>query len=100
MHKSIESLVHDAEQSGRPLPQVVLDTEAAETGVPQEPIRARIAQTLQIMRRAIDEGLEGKVRSASRDDGRAVQEAVGQRSQPAGRAGDRRRWRAPSVRWR
>lgn len=65
MHKSIESLVRDAEESGRPLPQVVLDTEVRETGVPAEQIRARIARTLQIMRRAIDEGLEGKVRSAS-----------------------------------
>jgi L-serine dehydratase len=65
MHKSIESLIHDAEQSGRPLPQVVLDTESAETGVPQEQIRARIGQTLGVMRRAIAEGLEGKVRSAS-----------------------------------
>ena len=65
MHKSIESLIRDAEESGRPLPQVVLDRESSETGVPPEQIRARIAQTLQIMRGAIDEGLEGKVRSAS-----------------------------------
>jgi hypothetical protein len=41
MHKSIESLIRDAEQSGRPLPQVVLDKESAETGVPPEQIRAR-----------------------------------------------------------
>ena len=65
MHKSIESLIRDAEQSGRPLPQVVLDPEAAETGVPQAQIRARITQTVQVMRRAIDEGLKGEVRSAS-----------------------------------
>ena len=58
MHKSIESLIRDAEESGRPLPQVVLDRESAETGIPPEQIRARIAQTLQVMRRAIDEGLE------------------------------------------
>lgn len=65
MHKSIESLLRDAEQSGRPIPQVVLETESRETGVPAEQIRARIAHTLGVMRRAIDEGLEGKVRSAS-----------------------------------
>ncbi len=65
MHKSIESLIRDAEETGRPLPQVVLDREAAETGVPAEQIRARIATTLGVMRRAIGEGLEGKVRSAS-----------------------------------
>ncbi len=65
MHKSIESLIRDAEESGRPLPQVVLDREAAETGVPAEQIRARIAQTVGVMRGAIGEGLEGNVRSAS-----------------------------------
>lgn len=65
MHKSIESLIRDAEQSGKPLPQVVLETEAAESGVPAEQIRARISRTLQVMRGAIEEGLKGEVRSAS-----------------------------------
>lgn len=65
MHRSVESLIREAEESGRPLPQVVLDREATESGVPAEQIRARISQTLAVMRRAIDEGLEGKVRSAS-----------------------------------
>jgi L-serine dehydratase len=65
LHKSIESLVRDAEESGRSLPRVVLETEAAETGVSPEAIRARIAETLGVMRRAIDEGLRGEVRSAS-----------------------------------
>lgn len=65
MHKSIESLIHDAEQTDRSLPLVVLETESAESGVPPEQIRARIAQTLGVMRRAIDEGLRGEVRSAS-----------------------------------
>ena len=65
MHRSIESLVRDAEESGRPLPQVVLETEAAACGVPPEHIRARLARTLQVMRSAIAEGLKGEVRSAS-----------------------------------
>lgn len=65
MHTSIESLIRDAESSGRPLPQVVLDAESRESGVPPEQIRARIARTLDVMRRAIDEGLKGDVRSAS-----------------------------------
>ncbi|HET7460589.1 MAG TPA: L-serine ammonia-lyase, iron-sulfur-dependent, subunit alpha [Longimicrobium sp.] len=65
MHKSIESLVRDAEESGRPLPRVVLETEAAETGVAAPEIRARITRTLAVMRRAIDEGLKGEARSAS-----------------------------------
>src|SRR5687767_7439815 len=65
MHKSIESLIRDAESTGRDLPRVVLDMEARETGVDPEAIRARIGQALGVMRRAIDEGLKGEVRSAS-----------------------------------
>lgn len=65
MHRSIESLLADAKDSGRPLPQVVLDTEARETGVAPEAIRARVRRTLQVMRDAIEEGLKGDVRSPS-----------------------------------
>jgi L-serine dehydratase len=65
MHRSLESLIQEAEDSGRPLPQVVLETEARESGVAPEAIRARIAKTLQVMRGAVEEGLRGEVRSAS-----------------------------------
>lgn len=65
MHRSIESLIRDAEEGGRPLPEVVLAAEAAESGVAPGDIRARIARTLQVMRDAIDEGLKGEMRSAS-----------------------------------
>ncbi len=46
MHRSIESLLADARDSGRPLPQVVVDAEAKETGVSPEAIRARVRRTL------------------------------------------------------
>lgn len=65
MHRSIESLLADARDSGRSLPQVVLDAEAKETGVAADAIRARVRRTLQVMRDAIDEGLKGDVRSPS-----------------------------------
>lgn len=65
MHRSIESLVRESDESGRPLPQVVLDAEAEESGVPAEQIRARISRTLEVMRSAIEEGLKGDVRSPS-----------------------------------
>jgi L-serine dehydratase len=65
VHRSLESLVREAEETGRPLPQVVLETEARESGRSPEEIRARIAKTLRVMRGAIDEGLKGEVRSAS-----------------------------------
>jgi L-serine dehydratase len=65
MHRSIESLLREAAETERPLPQVVLDAEVAESGAAPEEIRARIARTLTVMRAAIDEGLRGEVRSAS-----------------------------------
>jgi L-serine dehydratase len=65
MHRSLESLLREARESGRDVPQVVLDTESAESGIAPEQIRARIGRTLSIMRAAIDEGLKGEVRSAS-----------------------------------
>jgi L-serine dehydratase len=65
MHRSIESLLRDAEESGRSLPRVILETEARESGASPEEIRSRILRTLGVMRTAIDEGLKGEVRSAS-----------------------------------
>jgi L-serine dehydratase len=65
MHRSIESLLREADETGRPLPQVVLDAEVAESGATEEEVRARIARTLSVMRAAIDEGLRGEVRSHS-----------------------------------
>lgn len=65
MHRSIESLIREAAESGLPLPQVVVNAEVAETGRTEEEIRERVARTLKIMRAAIDEGLKGEVRSPS-----------------------------------
>lgn len=65
MHKSIEGLLRDARESGRRLPDVVLDSEVAETGRDPEEIRDRIRKTLGVMRDAIEEGLAGDVRSPS-----------------------------------
>jgi L-serine dehydratase len=47
------------------LPDVVLQLEVGETGATAEQVRARIAKTLAVMRRAIEEGLEGGMRSPS-----------------------------------
>jgi L-serine dehydratase len=61
----MESLMRDAEQSARSLPDVVLQMEVAETGVDAERIRARVLRTIGVMRDAISEGLKGDVRSPS-----------------------------------
>lgn len=65
MHRSIESLIRDADESGLPLPQVVVNAEVAETGRAEEEIRSRVERTLKVMRAAIEEGLKGEVRSPS-----------------------------------
>lgn len=65
MHRSVESLIREAEESGRSLPEVVLGAETEETGVAAEQVRARIARTLAVMRSAIAEGLKGESRSPS-----------------------------------
>jgi L-serine dehydratase len=65
MHRSVESLLRDAAESGRDLPEVVLAAEVAERGVDPEAVRERIRKTLKVMRAAIAEGLKGDVRSPS-----------------------------------
>lgn len=65
MHRSIESLLAEAAETGQPLPAVVLAKEAAESGREPADIRARIHRNLTVMRAAIAEGLKGEVRSAS-----------------------------------
>lgn len=65
MHRSIESLIRESDDSGLPLPQVVVNAEVAETGRTEEEIRRRIERTLKVMRAAIEEGLKGEVRSPS-----------------------------------
>lgn len=65
MHRSIESLLREARDSGRSIPEVVVAMEARESGIEAEAIRARVRRTLEVMRSAIAEGLKGEVRSPS-----------------------------------
>ncbi|HSJ25666.1 MAG TPA: L-serine ammonia-lyase, iron-sulfur-dependent, subunit alpha [Longimicrobiales bacterium] len=65
MHRSIEAMLQDATGSGRSLPEVVLRLEVEETGTTEDAVRDRIRRTIRVMRDAIDEGLEGDVRSPS-----------------------------------
>jgi L-serine dehydratase len=65
MHRSIAALLDEARQHDIPIPAVVLRAEMAESGQSEDAIRGRIRQTLQVMRGAIAEGLEGNVRSPS-----------------------------------
>jgi L-serine dehydratase len=65
MHTSIEALLRDAEQSGLPLPEVVVRREAADRGTEVEQIRGRVRHTIGVMRDAIGEGLKGEAHSPS-----------------------------------
>lgn len=65
MHRSIEALLADARDSGQRLPDIVLRAEVRESGRSEEEIRGRIRKTIRVMRNAIEEGLEGNVRSPS-----------------------------------
>jgi L-serine dehydratase len=65
MHRSIAALLEEARDHDLALPEVVLRAEVAESGQSREQIRDRLRHTLQVMRGAIDEGLEGTVRSPS-----------------------------------
>lgn len=56
MHRSIESLIRESEETGKSLPEVVLQAEVEESGRSAEEIRERIRKTLAIMRAAIEEG--------------------------------------------
>ena len=58
-------MLQDATGSGRSLPEVVLRLEVEETGTTEDAVRDRIRRTIRVMRDAIDEGLEGDVRSPS-----------------------------------
>jgi L-serine dehydratase len=65
MHRSIAALLDDAREQHIPLPQVVLRAEAAESGQSGDAIRERIRRTIRVMHGAIEEGLQGDVRSPS-----------------------------------
>jgi L-serine dehydratase len=58
-------MLRDAAESGRSLPDVILQVEVDETGVAADSVRARVRHTLTVMRDAIEEGLKGDVRSPS-----------------------------------
>jgi L-serine dehydratase len=65
MHRSMESILREAAETGRSLPEVVLRMEIDETGATPDQVRDRIRHTLRVMRSAIEEGLRGDVRSPS-----------------------------------
>src|SRR3954469_12206884 len=65
MYKSLAAAVRDATARGIPLSQLALDTEAEDQGRPVAEIRQALLRALTVMKRAVDQGLTGNMKSAS-----------------------------------
>jgi L-serine dehydratase len=65
MYKSLGDAIRDAEASGRTLSATALALESRDQGRSVEDIRAALRRALEVMRGAVERGLEGDLRSAS-----------------------------------
>lgn len=65
MYKSLADAIRDAEASGRTLAQTALALESRDQGRTVDDIRAALRRALEVMRNAVERGLEGDLRSAS-----------------------------------
>lgn len=65
MFNSIADMVEQAETSAKPLYEVVIEAELAESGAKLADLRARMARRLEVMRRSCEQGLAGPVMSVS-----------------------------------
>jgi L-serine dehydratase len=65
MYKSLADAIRDAEASGRTLSATALTLESKDQGRSVEDIRSALRRALEVMRGAVERGLEGDLRSAS-----------------------------------
>jgi L-serine dehydratase len=65
MYKALADAIRDAEASGCTLAQTALALESKDQGRTVEDIRAALKRALDVMRNAVERGLEGDLRSAS-----------------------------------
>jgi L-serine dehydratase len=65
VYKSLADAIRDAEASGRTLAATALALESKDQGRTVEDIRAALRRALDVMRSAVERGLEGDLRSAS-----------------------------------
>ncbi|MDQ2932589.1 MAG: L-serine ammonia-lyase, iron-sulfur-dependent, subunit alpha [Gemmatimonadota bacterium] len=66
MYKSLADAIRDAEGSGRTLSATALALESKDQGRTVDDIRSALRRALEVMRNAVERGLEGDLRSASR----------------------------------
>lgn len=65
MYKSLAEAIRDAEASGRTLSETALALESKDQGRTVADIRSALRRALEVMRGAVERGLEGDLRSAS-----------------------------------
>lgn len=65
MYKALADAIRDAEASGRTLSQTALALESKDQGRSVDDIRSVLRRALEVMRGAVERGLEGDLRSAS-----------------------------------
>ena len=65
MYKSLADAIRDAEASGRTLAATALALESKDQGRSVDDIRSALRRALEVMRGAVERGLEGDLRSAS-----------------------------------
>ena len=65
MYKSLADAIRDAEASGRTLSETALALESKDQGRTVADIRSALRRALEVMRGAVERGLEGDLRSAS-----------------------------------
>ena len=65
MYKSLAEAIRDAEASGRTLSETALALESKDQGRTVADIRSSLRRALEVMRGAVERGLEGDLRSAS-----------------------------------
>jgi L-serine dehydratase len=65
VYKSLAEAIRDAEASGRTLSATALALESKDQGRTVEDIRSALRRALEVMRSAVERGLEGDLRSAS-----------------------------------
>ena len=81
MYRALAEAIRDAEHQGISLAKLALATEAKDQGRPVEEIRAALRRALDVMRGAVDRGMEGDLFSAS---GLVGGDAAKLRTGPAG----------------
>src|SRR5919205_1089314 len=65
MYRSLADAIHDAELRGETLARIALQAEAQDQGRPTAEIRDALRRALEVMRRAVEQGMPGDLRPFS-----------------------------------